>query len=146
MLPVFTSPLGSRKDTLLPLLTLYCLRASANEALLGKLVPFVCAPPLSKAAAPDAPFVFVRTRSAQDFGAAFGGGVSGATVSSASPSRAPSAPGASTLGGIASLKRGGGDLAAADGDEVEVFRGAAATFGTAGMMGTAVLVSLLACT
>ena len=79
MFPVFRRPRGSRNESLetsLPSLTLYKLRASASEPVL------LVANPLAWF---DAPFLvgsepfevggaMVRTRSAQDFGAALTGG------------------------------------------------------------------------
>ncbi len=82
MLPVFTSPRGSRKVKVESLWTLYWRSASASDALLGIWKPLLGGAPFS-AKAVEGGGAFRRTRSAQDFGAGFGGGAAGTAASSA---------------------------------------------------------------
>jgi|FreactcultuFSWF8_1027224.scaffolds.fasta_scaffold00153_66 hypothetical protein len=81
MLPVFTSPLGSKKAILSLSSTLNCLRAPARVLALEGGAPLVGEAPFTAtvdavAAAAAAEF-FERIRSAHDFGAALGAGVAG---------------------------------------------------------------------
>lgn len=80
MFPGLTSPLGSKKERV-SLVTVCCLSASASGALFGKVcTPFVTGVPLTFAAAAVFLSSLVRTRSAQDFGAAGFAGDLGVSV------------------------------------------------------------------
>jgi hypothetical protein len=139
MLPGFTNPLGSRKESV-SLVTVCCLSASARGALFGTLfTPFGTVVPLACAAADAVLASLVRTRSAHDFGAAgFGGdfGVSGAV------SAVPSTAAASACTDATSLEAVDGCCGcfSTDGD-------AGFAFDNPPMLGTAIAVrvSLRAC-
>lgn len=85
MFPVFTNPLGSRNESFASICTLYCLSASAADALLGSVTPLVMTPPLGTLE-DDGKTAFRLTRSAHDLGAGFDGGDGAGVASSADPS------------------------------------------------------------
>lgn len=78
MLPVLTSPRGSKKDIFMSLAssTLYELRASGNEPVFEAITPLdsVLDFPLLSLTILLLDCTFVRTKSAQDLGVDFGGG------------------------------------------------------------------------
>lgn len=143
MLPVFTSPLGSKKEMFSSLSTSYCLRASANEPDLEALVPLVVTMPFKAAEAEAAAAFFERTRSAQDLGAALEGGEATGNASAGFESVAASVGGA---GGAVAADAAGlavrcaAAVAASEDAGLGLERG---RVGTTGTMGTAVLVFLL---
>jgi hypothetical protein len=139
MLPGFTSPLGSRKERL-SLVTVCCLSASAKGALFGTLcvpvgaaVPFACAADAVLAS-------LVRTKSAQDFGAAGLGGDVG--TSAGAVSVVPLTAAVSAWTGAASAAATGGCCVC-----FSVDVGVPFAFGSPPMFGTAIAVrvSLRAC-
>lgn len=145
MLPVLTSPLGSRKAIFSSFSTLYCFKASAKDSALVAPVPFPTAMPLRAADAYLAEAFFDRTRSAQDLGAVRDGGEV-AEASSAACDSVPTSGCAvglsSTYSEAAGCGRGGGIEVVS---EDAVFGLAMGIFGRAGIIGTAVRVSFLVC-
>lgn len=146
MLPVFTSPRGSRKAILLSESTEYNLRASAKDAVLDDPRFWADANPFDAEGGAGAAAALLRTKSAQDFGAALTAGGEADDVCSeplavAAPSCAVVAFSNSTMACSEALTLEGVVLA-------EVLRCDAEKAGTAGLMGingTAGRVAVLIC-
>lgn len=145
MLPVLTSPLGSKKAIFSSFSTLYCFRASAKDSALDGPVPLATATPFKAADADLADAFFDRTRSAQDFGTARAVGEAVAASSTACDVTAASgcvwAVPSGAYVGVACGAGGGVEVVSDD----AVFGLAAGMFGRAGTIGTAVRVSFLVC-